>query len=235
MSEQPNEKELMSGGLEESPIASDAPTTETTPESTGEPSPAAVPSEQGVYLGGKRFDSQAHLEAYIAQLEQQATQRAANTTVQAPQTQQVEDFDFATEFYSDPNAAAKKLAERTRLQVLKEVQTQQAQANAVNDFYRKNPDLEKSREIVEFMYGKYKTQLESQPLDRAMEMLAKETRSFLAKARGVPTGAGSEMPKGSVVSTGASGNVAPKPVQQEAPKVLSFADQVKQMQRRSRK
>jgi hypothetical protein len=234
MSDQPNETELMSGGLEQTPIASDTPTPEPTTELTQEPVAGAVPSEQGVYLGGKRFDSQAHLEAYISQLEQQATQRATSATVQAPQTQ-VEDFDFATEFYSDPNAAAKKLAERTRLQVLKEVQTQQAQANAVNDFYRKNPDLEKSREIVEFMYGKYKTQLESQPLDRAMEMLAKESRSFLAKARGVPTGNGSEMPKGSVVSTGASGNVAPKPVQQEAPKVLSFADQVKQMQRRVRK
>lgn len=236
MSNQPNENEVVTGGLIDSTITSDI----NPPSQEGANTPSAesfTPAESTgfVHLGGKRFDSQAHLEAYVSQLERQAVSQSQTAQAPVAQVTSDDDFDFATEFYSDPNAAAKKLSDKVYRKAMTDFEKKQSAAQAWAEFYRRNPDLDKNREMVEFQYSKNRNVIDTQPLDQALETLAKETRSFLAKARGAPTGNGSEMPRGSVVSTGSSGNVAPKAPAAEAPKVLSFSEQVKQMQRGRRK
>lgn len=243
MGKQPNENEVVTGGLLDStieggeiPSTEQAPATESVENQTPDQSAAspAPTQEAPVFLGGRRFDSQAHLEAYLAQLERQAVSNTGTTTqAQTPQVDE-ENFDFATEFYNDPNKAAKVLQDRIYKKAMTDFEKKQAAVAAWSEFFRQNPDLQKHREMVEFQYQKHRSSIDSQPLDRAFVDLATKTRTYLAQIRGEPTGNGSEVPRTQVVSTGASGNVAPAKPAAQTPQIVNFMDQVRNMQQKRR-
>jgi hypothetical protein len=230
MSEQPSDAEVMSGSFINSTIGDATPTPDVVEQQPAHQAQEPTP----VYLGSRKFNSQGELEAYLSELEG----RVANTnTVQtqvaptpAPQVQPEE--DISTLMFENPAKYAEIIQNRAYKKVMQDIERKEAQDKEWKDFYKANPDLEEFRDAVDFQLNKNWQTIKSQPLAQAKEILAKETRTYLNKLRGKPTGQGTELPsKPTVTVAGSAGGPAKKPVDQ-APAVMSFTDQVRKMQRK---
>ena len=231
MSEQPNDTAIMGNDFINSTIGE----ANTTPDTVETQAPAQPQESTPVYLGSRKFNSQGELEAYLSELEG----RVANTHVNynnvaptpAPQAQPEE--DISTLMFENPAKYAEVIQNRAYKKVMQDIERKESQDKEWRDFYKANPDLEEFRDAVDFQLNKNWQTIKSQPLAQAKEILAKETRTYLNKLRGKPTGQGTELSsKPTVTVAGSVGGAAKKPVDQ-APVVMSFTDQVRKMQRKS--
>lgn len=202
-----------------------------TPDPIVTPPPAAdAPAAMApIYVGGKKFTTQEEMLSYFSELESRQQIQAQH--VQTPTVKDVEK-ELAELMFEDPAAYNRAILEQGTQRALAQIHQQNAQREAMETFYKKNPDLAEDRDIVSLTYSQNSHKLDKMHLDQAMDELATAARGRLAKLRQIPSG-GRELPSGPAITTGATGG--PGTRVQVAQEPLTFVEQIANLQRKRRK
>jgi len=206
-----------------------------------------------VKVGSKEFDTQAQADAYIQELEAKATKPAPTTTaVSTPvltatavsdetiDGRSIEDvmIENPRRYHQYMKDQAKKIADArfAELQAERDKADSQRKSEDLwwDEFYKENPDLKSKEKLVKSELAADFKSLASLEPQAAKAELAKRTRDTI---KGVLNEYGvreEELP--GKKSGGIEGSPADRTRAGKAPteKVLNFADQVRQMQRKGK-
>lgn len=219
---QPSEDEVTEGFPDHGDeINEPEPQNEPGPEPEPEPEPEADPLEQ------IRAEVQ-ELKRENQRLQQMIPPNDRRQEHPQPsQKKQEDEPDWERLLFENPNEALRLHGERVREQVRSELQTEyqrdQGTQRFWTDFYKKNPDLEEDRDLVELTLNSNLSNLANLPVAEAIEQLADLTRQRILRYSGggqqksrqkKPVVEGAESPK-------------PKPPKNEEPNVTSLSDLIK--------
>lgn len=214
--------------------------------------PAKEPPAVKIKVGSKEFDTQAAADAYIQELETKASKPAPAAPAPAPVTTPVVQTDETIDgrsiedvmienprrYHQYMKDQAKKIAEdrlkELRLEEEKAAATRKSEELWWEEFYKENPDLKSEEKLVKSELAADFSELAKLSPQEAKTQLAKKTRDSL---KGLLSRYGvkeEELP--GKKSGGIEGSPADRTRAGKAPteKVLNFADQVRQMQRRGK-
>jgi len=219
------EHAAISGGpLAPDVSAPEAPAPVETPAAPAAPAPV---EPAPIYVGGKKFNNQDDMMAYFSQIEAERQARQP-----APALTNDPEKALAELMYEDPSAYQRAILEQAEARVMGKIQTQNAQVQAWETFYKKYPDLNQDRDVVGLTYQNNASKLDKMHLDQAMDELAKSARGRIAKFRQIPSD-GKALPSGPAVTTGSSGG--PGIVPQVTQKPMTLIDQMMAMRSKRRK
>lgn len=211
------------------------------------PEPPPEVKEVPIKIGNQVFKSVEEAIAYANDLEMATIQQeayelgkkaVAEKNAPAEPIKTVED-EIEEELFVDPKKALAKYKEA----ILKEIKTdiqkektaeqkakEQAELRAKtwNDFYNKNQDLSKNKDLVEFVMNK-NPEILSMNADKALELLASKTRAYIASVREshLPS---KELPSAPVISP-AGGNPATTTPAQTTEKAIDFISQLNKLKK----
>jgi hypothetical protein len=125
---------------------------------------------------------QAQLDALSRAIPPAAPARSAADDVE---TDEFEDTDWDAELFANPKAAAKKIRDLTRKQVLKEMRSEYQQDQSNKDFWKEfyaaHKDLKDDHDLVESTMGKNMSKLANLPVSQAIDQLADLTRDRISR------------------------------------------------------
>lgn len=213
-----------------------------TPAPVADPPPAAA-GEKPVYTGliGDIKDVQS-LTEYTQSLEKKLTEKtlAEQTragmpgnqpmTPPAPATSKSIEDEIEEEIFSNPKGAIQKLTSHILGTIGQENQKVSLKNQFWNDFWNENPDLKGLEKIVQSVEREYATELAPLTFSEARKKLAAETRKTIDLVKSKTGVRETEIPGGSATITGSSTSSV-SGGGPTAPKVLSFVDQIRGMQR----
>ncbi len=176
-----------------------------------------VPPAAFLEFNGKKFQSQAELVSYLTQLETEKAYRQGlvdAVTPEEPVAPPEEDpADFLLE---DPKKAVALMEKKIRAELAaedkikdKERKNQEMVKNTWDSFYKVNPDLQATPEIVQLVAQQNRDTFGKLPVSQSLPELAKATRKYLATIRAKPNG-GEELPSEPAITSGSGGVRTPK-------------------------
>lgn len=193
---------------------------------------APAPAPQPIIVGDMSFAS---FDAAKTWLDEQArlTRMAAQAaTAQAPQTQtasaptrNVRPGDL---LWEDPNAAFDLVRQELKAELRAEDSAKAEEARIQREFYDKNEDLKGFEGFVRFKTTELLGRVpgfDKMPLDKAMEMVAAETRAELSKVRG-STNAGHILPSRPAMTAPVSGGAASQAQTPPPAQLTTFVDEL---------
>lgn len=211
------------------------------------PKPAAAPapaaSAEPVYQGaGGTFKTPAELAAYTRSLEEKlvraamvppVTQAATITPGAPPALERNELRDLSEEIFVNTEQGLEKLLSIAETRIEAKTAKADNRKKFWEGFYAENQDLRGVDFIVDLVEREHRSQLEPLSLSEAKKLIATKARERVHQVKKASGIVETEMPPGPATVVGSSGSGAP-PKPGAAPQAISFADQVKQMQRRRR-
>lgn len=227
------EADVMKGTIMDTPVTNNVTDTMVDQIEKNLPNASTNSVEDTSYIvGNKKFGTKAEADAHVialeAQIQMMKSMQNPTQQIQAPTEE-----DYSQILFEDPNKYTRLVKQQAKQEIRQEYLEAEARKSAWNDFYESNTDLKNFKEVVEYQTQKLSGVNKDKPVTEALEAIAKETRAFLRKTRGEPSGHGTEMPKGSAVVAGSSGSPMPKaaPVS-SAP--MSFSDQIRALGRKKK-
>lgn len=210
--------------------------------------PAAQPGarDESVVIGNRRFNNADEALAYLDSM-QQPTPVAAQPVVPlqdlipllqrqggaAPAAQPTVDED---EYFKDPQGYIKKqigsAIKQATDQVNTQLQSERATQEAYNFIFTRHPDLANKQQVVDMVTNEYMDQITKLPskAERA-DLIALRVRQRLQQW-GMPVHTAQPLQQVPDVTTPGGGGVTPTPQPENDGPVLSFADQLRNMQKR---
>jgi hypothetical protein len=198
--------------------------------------PAAEPAKRKYKIGKKEFDSADEMQAYIDGLSEAQLSGIAPAKVDEPPKVKFEDV-----VYEDPAKAKALLKEEIMSEINADNQArdrkQKERAAADKNwqkFYKQHPDLVGFEdEVKQHLPGVTQELGENTHVDKAFPVLAKKVREHLKNIadRFAPA---QELPSAPATTSGTSANQVPPAPKKEDGEPLSFADQVKKLNRKGR-
>lgn len=194
-------------------------------------------SNNPVYLGGKRFESQDDLIAYTQELQNKVIRHDVErelTTV-SPIIQNANQPKISDLMFSDPEAFVQAMEENAEKRVFDRLNKVDAQKNVWNGFYDKYPELKDKdfAPMVEFQFNKRKSELGHLPADQLLDTIGKDMRSLVTKVRGKPDG-GQELPSGNAVVASSANTGTPKEKTAVPSEPETMAAQMRRFQKRGK-
>lgn len=231
-------------GMEREPVPMHEPAPADAPpvvEPEAEPAPkVAAPIYKGIQ---KDFTSMDELTKYTLELEKRTLEQEAKLSglstrvdVTKPNTEaNPQGFDrnkFAEELILNPASAADKLASYIESRVLGTVSQNVGRDKFYESFYQANEDLVGCEDLVEMAVNRNQKAWASLPVETAAKLLAEDVRNRAAKIRAGITPNSTVLPSKSAHALPSGGNAAPKQPAAAPKKPLTFAEQMKDMQRK---
>lgn len=233
-------EEALGGG----PPADGAPPPELAPDpaSTLETTPDPAPLPQGpVFAGGRRFNSQAELDHFLARQEgeieamrrMQINPPAAAPAAAAPAPAR----DLGEEIWTNPKGVLEEVVNRAVAISTQTTSAEKAREKAWNDFYTQNQDLVQFRDLTQTIADQMiaKGELTNLPLAESMVRIASKAREYLGITRQIQNPVKeTSLPPGPARTAGASGEQPRAPAPAPS-KPKTFSEQVAELQARRKR
>lgn len=188
--------------------------------------PPAPANPSPVMIGDKVFHSTEEALAYANGLAS-----ASRHLPQTPSPQQPIQPQPAEILFEDPAAALAMVEDRIVQRISSQTQTERAEQNIWENFYRSYPDLQGNEDVVALMNSQLPKSVKDMPISQALPILANNARERIARIRGGAADRRQILPSVPAITAGAGGATPPAPPV-APPKSTSFVDEVRALRHR---
>lgn len=226
---QPNEKDVLQGGVQETPIVTSP---ETAPAETKAAAPAFVYEgltkkiESAEELSNYTKDLEARLAAY--KLEKEKQEEAQREQTMAYQFQAAPERETTPEqaekIFQDPAGFIKGLKAEIREELDVRDQKQKARESFWDSFYQEHPELKNKDKVVKLIMNDKWAEVGNAPLHKAKEILARESIKFISELTGT-TPRKESLPAGGAVTFSSTMGSAPQ-LQTDNAGPMTFVDEL---------
>jgi len=164
-------------------------------------SPTSLPQKEVFKVAGKEFETKEEMTDFVNQLQSQKAaaeayaqglKEAQPTGEAVPKVDPMKELE--EEFFNDPAAALAKAKEQAKQEAIDHVTSElawkQEQTDAINSFYKNNPDLAGKQELMNALISKYAPDpaFKDLPLQEGLNKVGSILRKQLGMEKSLPTG-----------------------------------------------